>query len=293
MPIVNGGDIPFTHVSLEKAPALGILNRIVQDDQGFLWFGFYHGLLRYDGYQFRAFLQEPEDPNSISGVNVRALFKDHKGNLWIGSSQSLDQYDPVKGVFRRFPMGAGNACGPIGSVRDITEDRNGMIWLATDDGLKRLDPSTSKLNCYQHRQDDISSIASDFVKTVLESRDGTLWVATTLGLETFDPLTGKTSRRVTLRGPSGAPLSLDGNKVSVLEDHAGVLWIPIPGHQECGLASFDPLSDVQHARGSGSPRDVCDLYSCGSPTGTEVLSDWTETANGRFFTTIIRTIPTA
>jgi len=40
VPIVNGGDIPFTHISLEKAPALGIVNRIVQDDQGFLWFGF-------------------------------------------------------------------------------------------------------------------------------------------------------------------------------------------------------------------------------------------------------------
>jgi len=87
-----------------------------------------------------------------------------------------------------------------------------MIWVATDDGLRRLDPSTSKLNCYQHRQNDISSIASDLVKAVLESRNGTLWVATTLGLEAFDPGTGKTSGRVTLRGPSGASLSLDGNK---------------------------------------------------------------------------------
>jgi signal transduction histidine kinase/ligand-binding sensor domain-containing protein len=247
VPIVNGRDIAFTHISLERAPALGIVNRIAQDNQGFLWFGFYHGLLRYDGYQFRAFLQEPEDPNSISGVNLRALFKDHTGNLWIGASQSLDRYDPVKGVFKRFLTGAGDACGPVGRVRDITEDRNGMIWLATDDGLRRLDPATSKLNCYQHRQDDISSIASDLVKTVLASRDGTLWVATTLGLESFDPRTGKMSRRVTLRGPSGASLSLDGNKVSLLEDHAGVLWISIPGQQECGLASFDPRSDVQSA----------------------------------------------
>src|SRR5260370_36163388 len=231
VPVVNGADIPFTHVSLEKASALGIVNRIVQDDQGFLWFGFYHGLLRYDGYQFRAFLHEPEDPDSVSGVNIRALFKDHTGKLWVGSSQSLDRYDPVTGVFKRFLKDASSACGPIGIGRDITEDRNGMIWLATDAGLKRLDPSTSKLNCYQHRQDDISSIASDFVKTVLESRDGTLWVATTLRLETFDPLTGKTSRRVTFRGPSGVSLNLDGNKVSLFEDHAGVLCISIPCQQ--------------------------------------------------------------
>ena len=261
LPLANGADIPFTHVSVAKASALGILNRLIQDDQGFLWFGFYHGLLRYDGYQFRAFLQDPEGPR-ISDVNIRALFKDHTGKLWIGSSLSLDQYDPVSGALRHFllgasNMGASNACGPIGRVRDITEDRKGMIWVATDDGLKRLDPSTSKPDCYQHRQDDISSIASDFVKAVIESRDGTLWVATTLGLENFDPRTGKTSRRVTLRGPSGASLSLDGNKVSLMEDHAGVLWISIPGQQECGLASFDPRSDVQSAYSFGDgPSDT-------------------------------------
>src|SRR5882724_3957160 len=121
VPTANGGDIPFTHISLEKAPALGIVNRIVQDNQGFLWFGFFHGLLRYDGYQFREFLHEPDDSNSSSGVNVRALFKDHTGNLWVGSTQSLDRYDPVNGVFKRFLIGAGNACGSLDSVRDITE----------------------------------------------------------------------------------------------------------------------------------------------------------------------------
>ena len=255
VPTVNGGDIPFRHVSLETAPVRGLINRIVQDDQGFLWFGTNHGLLRYDGYEFRAFVHDAEDPNSISAVNVMALSKDRRGNLWIGSADSVDRYDPASGIFKHFPTGGGNGCGPTGAVRDITEDRGGTIWLAADNGLRRLDPSTSKLNCYQHRQDDDSSVASNLVKTVVESRDGTLWVATTLGLETFDPRTGKTSRRVALRGPSGALLNLDGNKISLLEDHAGVLWISIPGQQECGLAAFDPRSNVQSAYsfGSGPP----------------------------------------
>jgi ligand-binding sensor domain-containing protein len=167
VPVVNGGDIPFTHVSLETAPVRGIVNRIVQDNQGFLWFGSNHGLLRYDGYQFRAFVHEPEDPNSISGVNIQALFKDRTGGLWIGSAQSVDRYDPASGIFQHFLRDAGGACGPIGTVQDITEDREGMIWLATDNGLQRLGPTTSRLNCYQHRQGDDSSLASSFVKSVL------------------------------------------------------------------------------------------------------------------------------
>jgi signal transduction histidine kinase/ligand-binding sensor domain-containing protein len=257
VPTVNGGDIPFTHVSLETPSGRGIVNRIVQDDQGFLWFGANHGLLRYDGYQFRAFVHDPGDPNSITAVNIMALFKDHTGKMWIGSTESLERYDPASGIFELFPIDAGNTCGPTGAVRDITEDRAGMIWLATDNGLRRLDPATSKLNCYQHRQDDDSNIASNFVKAVLESRNGTLWIATTLGLEAFDPRTGRTSRRVTLRGPSGAPLNLDGNKVSLFEDHTGTLWISIPGQQECGLTSFDPHLDLQSAYSFGpGPADT-------------------------------------
>ena len=237
--------MPFTHVSLETAPVRGIVERIVQDDQGFLWFGTNHGLLRYDGYTFRPFNHDPQDPNSISGANILALFKDRSGNLWIGSGSHLDRYDPAGGVFKHFPLDASNTCGLTGIVRDITQDRGGMIWVATDNGLKRLNPATSQLSCYQHRTDDDSSIASNFVKTMLESRDGTFWVATNLGLESLDRRGGQVMRRVSLLGPSGTPLSLGGNKISLFEDHAGILWITIPAGQEYGLASLDPRSGVQ------------------------------------------------
>jgi PAS domain S-box-containing protein len=247
VPTVDREDIPFTHVSLETATVRGIVERIVQDDRGFLWFGTNHGLLRYDGYQFRAFVHDPEDPNSISGTNVLALFKDRLGNLWVGSDQHVDSYDPVSGVFKHVLPDAASTCGPSGIARDITQDREGMIWVATDNGLVRFDPSTSKLKCYQHRQDDGSSIASNLIKTMLESRNGIFWVATTLGIEALNRQTGKVSQRVTLRGPSGTPLSLDGNKISLFEDHAGVLWITIPAGQECGLVSFDPRSGLQSA----------------------------------------------
>ena len=48
-----------------------------------------------------------------------------------------------------------------------------------------------------------------------------------------------------LRGPSGTPSSLEGNKITLFEDQAGVLWISIPAGQETGLASFDARSGVQ------------------------------------------------
>ncbi len=252
VPMADGADIRFSHFSLETALVPGAIVRILQDDQGFLWFGTTHGLVRYDGYQFRVFVHDPANPNSLSGVNVAALIKDRAGNLWIGSEQQLDRYSPASGNFAHFLSDSGKAC-ESGVVRDITQDREGLIWLATDDGLKRLDPTTSQINCYQHRHYDDLSIGSNLVKSMLESQDGTFWVATIEGLDRFDRRTGEVTRRVTLRGPSGALLKLDGNKISLIEDHAGILWITIPGNQGCGLASFDPRTGVQGAYSFGAP----------------------------------------
>jgi PAS domain S-box-containing protein len=247
VPIVERADIRFVHVSLEPATVRGIINRIVQDDRGFLWFGTNHGLLRYDGYQFRAFVPDPEDPNSMRGTNVLALSKDRSGRLWVGSDEHVDSYDPVTGVFQHVLPDAANTCGPAGIVRDIAQDRHGFIWIATDNGLVRLDSSTSQIACNQHQNEDESSLSSNLIKAILESRDGTLWVATSLGLDELDRTTSKVARHVILRGPSGIPLSLEGNKITLFEDHAGVLWISIPSGQETGLASLDVRSGIQSA----------------------------------------------
>src|SRR5215469_7787125 len=222
VPVFEGADIRFSHVSLETALVPGTITRIVQDDQGFLWFGTAHGLVPYDGYEFRVFVHDPADPNSLSGVNVSALFKDRAGNLWIGSEQQLDRYSPEAGNFAHFLNDSHNVCA-TGVVRDITQDREGIIWVATDNGLKRLDPTTSNVNCYQHRHYDDLGIGSNLVKSMLESQDETFWVATIEGLDRFDRRTGRVTRRVTLRGTSGAVLNLDGKKISLIEDHAGIL----------------------------------------------------------------------
>ena len=130
VPVVDGADIHFVPVSLERATVRGIINRIVQDDRGFLWFGTNHGLLRYDGYQFRAFVPDSDDPNSIRGTSILALTKDRLGRLWVGSDQQVDKYDPITGVFQHILPDAANVCGPAGIVRDIAQDRQGIVWVA-------------------------------------------------------------------------------------------------------------------------------------------------------------------
>ena len=39
---------------------------MIQDSQGFMWFGTEGGLNKYDGYTFTVYENDPRDPGSIS-----------------------------------------------------------------------------------------------------------------------------------------------------------------------------------------------------------------------------------
>jgi hypothetical protein len=52
-----------------------------------------HLLNRFDGYEFKVFVHDPRNANSLSGVVVTALFKARSGALWVGCNQFLDRFD--------------------------------------------------------------------------------------------------------------------------------------------------------------------------------------------------------
>ena len=159
----------------------------MQDDQGFIWFATLYGLNRYDGYNFKVFVHDPGDPNSLSGVAVNALFKDHDGAIWIGCDQFLNKLDPVTETFTRYP---------IPFVSHISQDSAGMLWSATPSGLYSLDPATGRIRRYSHDLNNPSSISSDHVIYSGEDKEGGFWVATPGNLDEFDRRTGKVTRHI-------------------------------------------------------------------------------------------------
>ena len=81
LPVVDGKGIRFTRLSTDEGLSQTKVSQILQDDQGFMWFGTQYGLNRYDGYNFKLFVHDPRNPNSLSGVYIRTLFKDREGTI--------------------------------------------------------------------------------------------------------------------------------------------------------------------------------------------------------------------
>src|ERR1700758_1448500 len=93
LPFVDANDIRFNRLSTAQGLSQTKVLQIVEDNQGFTWFGTQYGLNRYDGYNFRTFVNDPNEPNSLSGRVVSSLFKDRAGALWIGCSEFLNRFD--------------------------------------------------------------------------------------------------------------------------------------------------------------------------------------------------------
>src|SRR5438128_1543455 len=58
---------------------------IIQDSQGFMWFGTQDGLNKFDGYSLTAYRHDEEDPNSLSNNSISTTYEDKAGNLWVGT----------------------------------------------------------------------------------------------------------------------------------------------------------------------------------------------------------------
>jgi len=231
LPLIDANDLRFTHISGNSGLSQTRVTHIVQDNQGFMWFGTQYGLNRYDGYKFKVFKHEENDPNSLSGAYISSLFKDRLGTLWVGCVNTLDKFNAATDTFSHYRIDTQDPSGLTVTITHISQDHAGNLWLASVNGLYRLDPVTGQITRFSHDPANPRSLSSNEVKFSGEDRSRTLWVATSEGLDSLDPTTGIVNLHVPLH---------ESRDVSFFEDRFGVFWITYASGN--GLAVLDRVA---------------------------------------------------
>ena len=151
----------------------GMVNTIVQDHFGFMWFGTKDGLNRYDGYHFVVYRHDPSDTNSLADNFIQQLFVDSRGWLWVGTSDhGVDLYNRETETFQHFHNLDHNE-NSLGDdrIECITEDHNGAIWITTQNGLDKISVVTTGNHTVSFQ---IQRYFSGFTRAFMAC-DGTLW----------------------------------------------------------------------------------------------------------------------
>ena len=160
---------------------------LIQDRDGDIWLGTIGGgLNRFDLHtqRFAHYRHDPKDPESLGNDNIRALFQDSNGTLWVGTEAGLDRLDKATGKvihYRPDPHKPGSISGSIVTV--IYEDDRGDLWVGTDtDGLNRFDSDTETFRHYRHDPQNPLSLGSDQIIDLFQDDRQRLWVAHASGL---------------------------------------------------------------------------------------------------------------
>ncbi|MGE4072652.1 MAG: two-component regulator propeller domain-containing protein [Lysobacterales bacterium] len=179
---------------------------LVQDRRGFIWIGTPNGLIRFDGYRFVRYARDPDDPESIGGVFIRALLVASDGSLWVGTdADGVSVMDPASGRFRRYrhdPSDSGSLAHD--QVRALAEDRHGQIWLGTRAGLDRFDPARGVFEHYAQVHGQSATASDDRIFALLVDQAGDLWIGSWNGLSVRREKSGAYLRVGADGGPGSA-----------------------------------------------------------------------------------------
>ncbi|MCZ6702944.1 MAG: hypothetical protein O6940_07880 [Ignavibacteria bacterium] len=127
----NFPELKFEHLGVEHGLSQSIVNCVLQDQNGFMWFGTMDGLNRYDGYRFNIYKNDPSDSLSLANNFITALYEDHLGDLWVGTRDGgLCRYDRNQDSFIRYVYDKENLKVNANWIGSITQDYSGRVLTA-------------------------------------------------------------------------------------------------------------------------------------------------------------------
>ncbi|MFN3871711.1 MAG: two-component regulator propeller domain-containing protein [Ignavibacterium sp.] len=180
-------NIEFRNYTVRDGLSNNKVNCVIQDRQGFLWFGCEDGLNRFDGYEFKVF-RSSDRKNSISSKDIWSLYEDREGNIWIGTkSGEVNKLDFKTKKISHWKIQEVQLND--NSVTAIYVDKKNFVWVGTyQQGLFKFDSAGNKIGHWEYNPENERGISNNFITSIVEDRFGKIWVSTYFGLNEFDPL---------------------------------------------------------------------------------------------------------
>lgn len=205
--------------STDKELSNSLINKVYQDQKGFVWVATENGLNKFDGTRFSIYRHNAADTTSLKNNYVRTLFEDSQGHFWIGCINGLQLYDRATDSFREIRIhrhdGRQNP-----HITCITERRNGDIWIATSgQGALSLKKGEAPERC-KVETELTERMDCNYLNAIFEDSHRNLWIASEdKGLFCYSPETGELKKYQ-------SPTDIASDDVSAIcEDVHGTIFV--------------------------------------------------------------------
>jgi ligand-binding sensor domain-containing protein len=203
------------------------------DREGILYLGTVHlGLIQYDlvSDTLRCYAHNPRDENSLSNNQVRSIYQDKSGIIWIGTHGGLNRFDKDKKEFHHY-VSKPNDQNSLSdnNVISIQQDKYGYLWVGTFNGLNILNPETEKITRVYSDLSRSNSVSYDYISSIYQDESGIMWVGTHGGINKHIPSTKNFATfRIIAKDYSHSNInSVRSIQVDITDEN--ILWIGTDG----------------------------------------------------------------
>ena len=194
----NPQDNSIKHFHYDPQNPVGLQSNTVKAiaiDGNYVWIGTLEGGLyklntANDSFVWDNYTNQKGNENSLSDNKIISLFKDHSGDLWVGTyggglNMLTKEEQTKKAANAKFihymNLPHKNSISH-NIVTSIIQDKKGIIWIGTyGGGLDKLNPVTGTFVNYHNDPNDPTSLSKNDILNLMEDASGTIWIGTHLG----------------------------------------------------------------------------------------------------------------
>ena len=138
--------------------------------------------------EVETYYHNPFNQHSIINNEIWKILPDHKGNLWLATSNGLSRLKTSADFFKYYPVYFKTSGEPIGTrVSDILFDTTGNCWVGTSNGLLRLNEHADSYEEYITSVGD-RALSINNINTISIDHKNRIWIGSVAGLNIWDPV---------------------------------------------------------------------------------------------------------
>jgi signal transduction histidine kinase/ligand-binding sensor domain-containing protein/DNA-binding response OmpR family regulator len=176
------------HYSTEDGLSHDRVLCMTKDSEGFMWFGTWDGINRFDGHNFIAYKARPGDSSNLKNNKIRNIVEDKLGYLWVKTyDNEVYRFDKRTEKFLAVPeTGTSNQFKNI-LIDKIIPVSNGDTWLSTNKqgllcsiGDRSL--AAPHIEQYAKSVTGENKICGNKINFLFEDSEKRIWIGTSTGL---------------------------------------------------------------------------------------------------------------
>lgn len=163
---------------------------IIKSSDGFMWFGTWDGISRFDGHNFKTYTSRPGDSSKLKSTRIDEIVEDKAGYLWLKAyDKQIYRFDKSTGNFLAIAdllskKGINNIIFDKIVVTDI-----GHVWLLTTNQgvfhINNAEGNLPEITHYSAFSNPEKRLPSNDIRIFFNDSDGNAWIETQKGLCLF------------------------------------------------------------------------------------------------------------